>query len=291
MKVSIAIPFFNSEDHLELAILSVLAQTHQDWELILLDDGSTDGSLTIAQAYANLDERIRVVSDGINRKLPYRLNQVLTLAKYDMIARMDADDLMPTYRIQRQVEFLKNNSDFDLVTTGVCSINGKNQVIGVRIPSISFQELTLDKMFRGQHEIVHASILAKKSWYLRNMYDEKIERAQDYELWIRAFLANDLKIGYLNFAGYYYREDLGITKEKLLKTYKMGLLIIKKNSPNLDNVLQKKITLIAKLLIINIIFMFNLEGYLQRKRFKNKIDESLVGEVSSQIKKITKLKL
>lgn len=290
MKVSIAIPFFNSGDHLELAILSVLAQTHQDWELILLDDGSTDDSLKIARKYADLDDRIRVLSDGQNRKLPYRLNQVTMLAQYDLIARMDADDLMATDRIQRQVEFLKRNSDFDLVTTGVCSINKKNEVVGARVPTVSYQELTLEKMFRGQHEIVHASILAKKSWYLRNKYDVKIERAQDYELWIRAFLANDLKIGYLSYLGYYYREDLGITKDKLLKTYKIGWIIIDKFSPNLDNVLQKKIILLAKSLVINFIFLFKLEGYLQQRGLNSKIDDSLVNEVSLNIKKITKLK-
>jgi glycosyltransferase involved in cell wall biosynthesis len=291
MNVTIAIPFFNSAEHLELSILSVLNQTYNDWELILLVDGSTDNCLNIARSYAELDGRIRVFSDGKNRKLPYRLNQVIRLAKYDFIARMDADDLMPDYRIERQVEFLQNNKEFDLVTTGVCSIDEGNHPVGVRLPSLSFQELTLDMMFKGQHQIVHASILVRKSWYLRNMYDEKIERAQDYELWIRSFLANDLKIGYLKFTGYYYREDLGVTKEKLLKTYQMGNIIIDKFGSSLDNIFSKKVVIFAKQLFIKIIFALKLESYFEAMKTKSKIDKEIIFEVTSQIEKLKKFNL
>ena len=102
--ISIGIPFFNAERFLLDSIRSVFAQTHQDWELILVDDGSTDRSLEIAQSIA--DPRVSVYSDGKNKKLAARLNQIHTLAKFDFIARMDADDLMATDRIRRQLTFL-----------------------------------------------------------------------------------------------------------------------------------------------------------------------------------------
>lgn len=290
MSVTIAIPFYNSEEYLEFSIKSVLAQSFTDWELILVDDGSTDGSLKIANSFALTDKRIKVVSDGENKKLPARLNQIISLAKYDLIARMDSDDLMPVFRIERQVEFLKNNPEFDLVTTGVCSINGKNEVIGARIPNTKYQHLTLDKMYKGQHQIVHASVVVKKDWYKRNLYDEKMERAQDYELWMRAFINEDLKIGYLEFAGYYYREDLNITKIKSLKTYEMGWVIIDIYGSRFGNVFRKKTTMILKSLLVRFIFFINCESYLQNRRFKNPIDPKLKEEVASQITLIESIK-
>ena len=81
MKITIAIPFYNAEEYLPDAIRSVFAQTFQDWELLLIDDGSTDASLAIANSVD--DERVRVISDGKNKKLAARLNEVTQWAKYD----------------------------------------------------------------------------------------------------------------------------------------------------------------------------------------------------------------
>ncbi|MEK5752755.1 glycosyltransferase family 2 protein, partial [Acinetobacter variabilis] len=75
MYISIGIPFFNAEKYLEDAIKSVLAQTFQNWELILVDDGSIDRSLEIARSFN--DPRIRIIADGHNRRLAYRLNQII----------------------------------------------------------------------------------------------------------------------------------------------------------------------------------------------------------------------
>lgn len=123
MYISIGIPFFNAEKYLEDAIKSVLAQTFQNWELILVDDGSTDRSLEIARSF--VDPRIRIISDGSNRRLPYRLNQIINEAKYDIIARMDADDLMAVDRLEKQMKVLNENPEIDLVVTSLYSIGNK----------------------------------------------------------------------------------------------------------------------------------------------------------------------
>ena len=113
--ISIGIPFYNAEAYLEDAIKSVLAQTFQEWELILVDDGSSDGSLDIAKKYEQLDSRIRVISDGLNKKLPTRLNEIIKEAKFNLIARMDADDLMDIERLEKQYAFLSANPEYDLL--------------------------------------------------------------------------------------------------------------------------------------------------------------------------------
>ena len=90
MKVTIAIPFYNDGKYFAQAIQSVLNQTYQDYELILINDGSTDNSLKIAQEYASRDSRIIVISDGENCGLAVRLNQSIKIAKgeYYMLLHM-----------------------------------------------------------------------------------------------------------------------------------------------------------------------------------------------------------
>src|SRR5690606_35195951 len=122
------IPFFNAELYLADSIKSVIKQSFKDWELILIDDGSTDQSLDIAKSFAEKDSRIRLISDGNNKKLPARLNQIIQESKYDYVARMDADDLIHPDRLKIQIEFLEKNPEFDLVSTGVVSINDINQI-------------------------------------------------------------------------------------------------------------------------------------------------------------------
>ena len=130
--LSVGIPFYNAEQYLDFAIQSVLAQSYENWELILLDDGSTDDSLRIANKFTKIDKRIRVISDGENKKLPYRLNQLITESKGDFFARMDADDLMHPNRLEKQLRFLENNTKYDLVSSGLISIDNANKVQGYR---------------------------------------------------------------------------------------------------------------------------------------------------------------
>ena len=81
------------------AICSVLNQSYIDWELLLLDDGSTDESLNIAKSFT--DGRIKIISDGMNRGLIYRLNESINMARGKFYARMDADDIMHPDRIKK----------------------------------------------------------------------------------------------------------------------------------------------------------------------------------------------
>src|SRR5690606_5270187 len=167
MYISIGIPFFNAVAYLEDAIKSVLAQTFQEWELILVDDGSSDGSLDIAKKYEQLDCRVRVISDGLNKKLPIRLNEIIKKAKFDYIARMDADDILHPQRLEKQLSFLEDNKKYDLVSSGLISIDNQNEVKGFRCVSQLYDNFSKPSL---SYPIVHPSVMARKSWYLRNQY-------------------------------------------------------------------------------------------------------------------------
>lgn len=216
MIISIGIPFYNAEKYLENAIFSVLAQTYKCWELILIDDGSSDSSLAIANMYAKKDLRIRVFSDGRNKKLPYRLNQIIEESTGDFIARMDADDIMHPERLEKQLSFLETNKRYDLVSTGLVSIDNDNIVKGYRkVESLYDDFLSI----KTSYPIVHPSIMARRSWFERNKYSEEYPRAEDFELWTRTINNKDFKMAVLPDLLLYYREEGNLSVDKILNTY------------------------------------------------------------------------
>ncbi|MFI8146666.1 glycosyltransferase family 2 protein [Acinetobacter sp. ABJ_C5_2] len=265
--VSVAIPIYNAENFLSDAIQSVINQSFKEWELILVDDGSTDRSLKIAKEFEKKDSRIKVISDGLNLKLPTRLNQIISLSKYEFIARMDADDIMHPDRLKIQYDFLINN-DFDLVSSSLYSIDIKNNIIGKRIIE---SPVTIQSLLNGNNQIVHPTLLAKKSWYLRNRYDQKSERAEDYELWLRSILNRDLKIKVLPEPLLYYREVGNLTKEKLLLSYKTTNYIYKKFKENMSFTyyLKANLNIFLKKNVVNLLFFLGKENYLVKRRNDN----------------------
>jgi len=268
--ISIGIPFFNAEAYLEDAIKSVLAQTFQEWELILVDDGSSDGSLDIAKKYEQVDSRVRVISDGLNKKLPTRLNEIIREAKFNLIARMDADDLMDVERLEKQYAFLSANPEYDLVTTGMYSIDQRNEVLGKRLPENRIMQA--NEILGGLTNLLHASMLAKKQWCLRNPYKEDNALAEDYELWLSAAIKNDLKYSVLQEPLYYYREVENVKKEKMIKGYNTQIEVINKYYAGvISNKLKNKIVFKFELkkIIVKIFNFFNLMFILQMRRVNN----------------------
>jgi len=179
--VSIGIPFYNSEKFLRDAIRSIFAQTYRDWELILVDDGSTDGSLSIANSVK--DQRVRVFSDGKHRGLIERLNQIISVSNGIYIARMDADDLMHPRRIELEERYLRAHPEVDVVGTAMYSLAGDYSVIGKRSAEPDFNSPAPAKV-KG---FIHVSIMAKKQWFVSHSYDTRFVRAEDQELWARSY--------------------------------------------------------------------------------------------------------
>lgn len=271
--ISIGISFYNSVEYLEYAIISVIAQTHKKWELILVDDGSTDGSLELAENFAKLDSRVRVISDGQNRKLPYRLNQIIDEAKYCYIARMDADDLIHPRRLEKQLKFLEENPNFDLVSSGLVSIDNNNNVYGYRSPSslnVDFNKVNIS------YPINHATILVRKRWYERNKYNVNYPRSQDYELWCRTSSNKDLAIAILPDLLYYYREEGVINSKKLIESYNAGFKAYYKYYG--VHSLKKFTTMQLKKTVVTLLDRFGQLQLLARKRNSDKVDSSIIEE-------------
>lgn len=257
MKVSIGIPFFNPGDYFKASIQSVLNQTYSDFELILLNDGSTDSSLEIAHSFN--DSRIKVISDGKNKGLPFRLNQLIDISQGEYIARMDADDLISPLRIAQQVNYLDSQSNIDLVTTGLCSITNTNHVIGFRNPrKKNAASISLEDTIFGKADIAHATIMARNRWYQRNKYNERAKLMEDYQLWIDAALKNDLNVGYIYAPLYFYREESSVSSKKAILAYKNQFSIVFSQYFNKLSLLKKiKFSLLC-ILKIGLTFSLNM---------------------------------
>ena len=199
-QITIGISFKNPGNYFNLALKSIFAQTFTDWELILMDDGSSDDSLTIAKSLK--DPRVRIYSDGESRGLNIRLNQLVQLAKAPYFFRMDADDVMHPQRLEKQYQALLQHDENTVIGTAAYSIDADSQVVGLR-PICTQQKLG----FAARHSFIHPTVAAPTEWFRRYPYSEDFifQRSQDAELWCRT--TDYTKFINLSEPLLYYRES------------------------------------------------------------------------------------
>lgn len=218
-KVTIGISFKNPGHFLRLAVQSIFAQSYKSWELLLLDDASTDGSLDFANGLN--DNRIRVLSDGQNKSLAVRLNEMIHLARGEYFARMDADDVMHPLRLQKQVEFLSQAPDDTVVGSWAYSLSLKNTVLGIRTP-VNRQKTG----FAARLSFIHPTVMAPVRWFRQNLYLERPVSywSEDAELWCRT--TTHSRFVTLQEPLLFYREASGVSFEKSLGMYHASIHIL-----------------------------------------------------------------
>lgn len=153
--LSVIMPAYNSEDYIEQAILSVLNQTFKDFELIIIDDNSTDSTFKIINKFALKDSRIRVLQSkkNLNCGGDKCANLGLEAARGKYIARMDADDITYPTRFEKQIKFLEKNKNIYLVGSNADVINHMGEIIGEKN-----EPLTSDAIYKayfGFHPLIH----------------------------------------------------------------------------------------------------------------------------------------
>ena len=114
--LTVLMPVYNAEKFLAESINSILSQTYVDFEMLILDDASTDNSLKIIKAYAKEDKRIKILVNKTNQKQAKCRNRLLKNSKTEFIAWMDADDISLPHLLQTQIDFLKQNPNIDVVS-------------------------------------------------------------------------------------------------------------------------------------------------------------------------------
>lgn len=181
--VTIAMPVFNGGAQLSAALASILAQTFTDWELLLIDDGSSDGAIETLPA--NLDSRISILSDGTNLGLAARLNQAIDLARGRYFARMDQDDIAHPERIEQQVRFMDANPRTDLLGAKCISISESGAILG-QFPFHATHSDICRRPWLGFY-LPHPTWLGRIEWFRRYRYAQPAPfRCEDQELLLRA---------------------------------------------------------------------------------------------------------
>ena len=182
--VSVVLPAFNEETYIADAIRSILDQTFRDFEFIIVDDGSTDGTGDIIEQYAASDARIVLVRNQENLGLPRSMNTALELARGRYICRMDADDVSYPDRLEKQLAFMESRPDVVIIggTMEVCSLDMK--VICKRIYNLSDAEIRR-KLFRYSPFCHPGTFFHKEEARKVGGYNEKIFPAEDYDFYFR----------------------------------------------------------------------------------------------------------
>jgi glycosyltransferase involved in cell wall biosynthesis len=172
---------FNGARYLREAVNSILDQSHGDFEFLVIDDGSTDGSVAILESHR--DRRIRIFRNPSNLGLAASLNRGLDLAEGEYVARMDADDISLKDRLATQVAFMDRNREVGVCGTWIRFFGEREQVIDFPTDP--------DRIRCGLfflNVVGHPSVVLRKSFFRRHRlyYDASLKRTQDYDLWVRA---------------------------------------------------------------------------------------------------------
>lgn len=188
-------PVYNGEKYLEKSINSILNQTFNDWELIIVDDCSSDGSMKIMKKYASINNKIKIINNEKNLKLPKALNVGFKEAKGKYFTWTSDDNMYEKYAIETMYKHLENNPDCGLVYCDMWNIDELEHIVGETKTSLK--------------ELYYNNCIGACFMYLREIkqtigeYNPDMFLVEDYEYWIR--ISKRYQINHINQKHYYYR--------------------------------------------------------------------------------------
>lgn len=225
-KVSVITPVYNQAPYLEASIESVLAQTWQNWELLVVDDGSTDHSDRIAQAYGNKDDRIRFIRLADNRGAAAARNAGIDSSRGRYVAFLDADDVWYPDKLDTQIGFMQENQVAFSYTRYDCIDTNDDIILQLKVPeSVNYYRLL-------KQNVIGCSTAVYDTHYLGRVRMPDLRRRHDFALWLKllkktekaygvqqnlvahrlhkhSMSANKLVSAYYNWQLYFHIEKLG----------------------------------------------------------------------------------
>lgn len=181
--VSIGMPVYNCATTLAISAQSILNQSFKDWELIIIDDGSRDRTLTVVEQFH--DPRIRIIRCQHNQGLPSRLNQAVQLSSGTYFARMDGDDIAYPERLAKQVAFLDLHPSVDLLATAMSVFRDDGFLLGLRPVPVSHDAICAHPW--AGFPMAHPTWMGKLGWFRANPYQANAVRMEDKELLFRTY--------------------------------------------------------------------------------------------------------
>lgn len=223
--VSVILPAYNAEATIAETIQSIIDQTYTNWELVVINDGSTDNTEKIVKSF--YDVRIKYFENEGNKKLIYTLNRGLNLASGKYIARMDADDICKPQRFEKQVSFMETHREVIVCGTQIDYFGSKANIYRkLKFPT---NDKDLKEMLATSTCFAHPSVMIRRDVLIKSgvLYDMRYKNAEDYCLWID--LASYGKYANLEESLLLYRiSDTQISQPNNLQTMKSVIACKKK---------------------------------------------------------------
>jgi glycosyltransferase involved in cell wall biosynthesis len=205
--VSVVICVHNAAPYLQKAIDSILRQTHEKFELLIINDGSTDGSREIALSFA--DKRIRVEDNPGNCGVVFSRNRGLELARAELVATQDADDISHPDRLRRQIDFMLEHPRVAVLGTAAQLIDAAGRQLPSEVLTRATRPQSIRWLLMFETPVIHSSVMARRSivWDQLRGYDARFAASEDFELFSRA--AAQYEVANLNEALVSYRSVPG----------------------------------------------------------------------------------
>jgi len=228
-KVSVVIPVYNRARYVAAAVESVLAQSFTDFELLLINDGSTDGSAEILRSYS--DPRVRLVCNQSNLGIPQTRNMGLRLACGEYLAWLDSDDVAYRDRLNAQVAFLDRHQDYAAVGSWTMAMDERGRrLTGLGLFPISPEEVQSQLLFHCS--LANSSVMARTAILQEYGYCEQWAVCTDFDLWVR--VAGKYKLGNLPrvlvrrrmHSGRITQEQAQLVKEAKLEIFRAQLVAL-----------------------------------------------------------------
>jgi glycosyltransferase involved in cell wall biosynthesis len=198
--LTIGLPVYNAGPFLHDCLRSVFAQSWSDWELVVVDDGSTDESVSILRSID--DPRVRLVGPHLHRGLGASLNLITANARGRYIARMDADDMMHSSRLERQLRVLLERPDLDGLGCGMVVLDRRLEPIGTKLNPVDHAAICTDPLTGIR--VAHATFVGRAEWFRSHPYHDDSYGCEDWELLFSAFTQS--RFANLPEPLYFYRE-------------------------------------------------------------------------------------
>lgn len=216
--ITVIMAVYNAEPFLSKAIESILQQSFRDFEFLIIDDKSTDNSLSIIENYKKIDERIKVINNDSNIGLALSLNKGIEIANGKYIARMDADDSSLPNRFSKQVQFMETHPDIWVLGGNFVAIDENDRAIKKSNYSNNPDIIRWNMMLGAFGVVSHPSVMIRRKMFSVVGKYKNLPTSQDLELWTRLFFEPKLPITNLDDVILEYRyhsNRISVNKKQL----------------------------------------------------------------------------
>lgn len=271
MMISVVLPTYNGSKYIKQSIESIINQTYKEWELIVIDDCSTDDTNKIVQEYTLKDNRIKLYKNETNKRLPASLNTGFAKTSGEYLTWTSDDNIYKENAFEKMIEYFQLNSDVGFVFSNMTIIdeNGNIKQKNSYIPS-SMEEIKYKN-------IVGASFMYKREVYKTiGDYDTSKFLIEDYDYWLR--ISRKFKIGFINDSLYFYRTHSGsLTESKNSQMLEAKIKLYEEELSNDKNLSKETTALIYNELAIASLGIGN---YKQMKKYVKMFKSINISNVS-----------